>query len=55
MKLIAKLADRLMARVAPKADADAGCIFLYEHCFSYNGRKRCCAYYDNCARKCYDE
>lgn len=49
MSKLTKLADRLLNKVAPKAEADAACIWIYT---MYYPGGLWCQYYDNCPQKC---
>ncbi|WP_202638209.1 hypothetical protein [Bailinhaonella thermotolerans] len=48
IKFIARAADGLLAAVAPKAKAEAACIFLGWETNTYNGVCRKRPHYDNC-------
>lgn len=55
MRLITRLTDTLVERLAPKATADAACVPAGpQRCgvCQYDHTKYCCQDYDNCGTKC---
>lgn len=50
MSKLTKLADALLAKMAPKKEADAACIWIYR---IYYNATQWCDYFDNCREQCH--